>query len=33
LRNGYDLVFEKLPRKTKASLDGRVDARKVSKNS
>jgi len=32
LRNAYDLVFEKLPKKTKASLDGRVDARKAGKN-
>ncbi len=31
LRNAYDLVFEKLPKKTKASLDGRVDARRQAK--
>src|SRR5258708_35503015 len=32
LRTAYDLVLEKLPKKAKADLDGRVTAKKVGKN-
>jgi len=31
LRNAYDLVLEKLPKKTRAGLDGRVEAKNAGK--